>query len=811
MPDNQAFLPSNKYSPLFFATLLHLEIPSSSFAAIEGHSTILSRVVIFFAGILQLISTCHVAAQAEDCHLSFQGTVIDMKTKEALPIAAIWLVGPEKGTTTDEKGRFKIDGLCAGTFTADIHYLGYVEKHIQITLPQQNELFVLMEEDQMLIDEVTVEGEAIAPDKTQSEVSLSEAELARSSGKSLGESLQDLPGVSSLKTGPTISKPIINGLHSNRILILNNGLRQEGQQWGTEHAPEIDPMMATQISVVKGAAAVRYGPEAIGGIVVVEPPALPYQHKHLHGNVRLMGSDNGRMGSASGSLQGGLGKSKTMAWRLQGTGRRAGDFSAPDYSLTNTGLREVDFSGAIGYKKNDWLAEAYYSRFATELGILRSAHIGNLTDLEAAFQSERPLIVEDFSYKINNPRQVISHDLAKTTLAKKGRLGDLKLVYGYQRNLRKEFDVRRGGRGEKPALDMDLLTHSADLIWDQRTWQKLRGQVGSSFIYQENRNVPGTGIKPLIPNYNSATTGIFMIERWMEDRWEVEAGLRFDNRSFQVFTFDENDEVIRPRYQFNNFSGTVGVVLKPADGWKLTSNLGSAWRPPNVSELYSQGLHHGAATIEEGNTELGTEQAFKWINQLLLRKGRWTVDLSAYAQRINNYIYLQPQDEPRLTIRGAFPVYSYVQTDAFMAGADLSLSAQLSSQWQYDLKGSLIRAKDVTKDDFLIFMPSDRMQHSITWNYPFQTKKTFSASASYSAVRRQNRFPEGIDYVDPPAGYQLVGLNIGYGSQLFDNDYEIFLECTNLLNTSYREYLNRFRYYADELGRTITIRFNYKF
>jgi iron complex outermembrane recepter protein len=750
-------------------------------------------------------------AQAQPCNLTLQGTVIDMATKEALPRAAIWLVGPEKGTTTDEKGRFNIKGLCAGTFTADIHYLGYKEKHMTITLPLQNELFVLMEEDDVLIDEVTVQGEAISPDKTQSEVTLSETQLARASGKSLGESLQELPGVSSLKTGPTISKPIINGLHSNRILILNNGLRQEGQQWGTEHAPEIDPMMATQISVVKGAAAVRYGPEAIGGIVVVEPPALPYEHKHLHGNVRLMAADNGRMGSASTTFQGGLGKAESVAWRLQATGRRAGDFKAPDYMLTNTGLKEADFSGAVGYKKNDWLAEAYYSKFTTELGILRSAHIGNLTDLQAAFESDRPLIIEDFSYKIDNPRQEISHDLAKATFGKKGRLGDIRLVYGYQRNIRKEFDIRRGGRGETPALHMDLLTHSTDLVWEQRTWQKLRGQIGGSFIYQENRNVPGTGIKPLIPNYNSATSGVFAIERWMEDRWEVEAGLRFDNRSFQVFTFDENDEVIRPKYHFNNFSGSVGLVLKPAEGWKVTSNLGTAWRPPNVSELYSQGLHHGAATIEEGNTELDTEQALKWVNQLLVRKGIWSAEVSVYAQKINNYIYLQPQPEPRLTIRGAFPVYSYVQTDAFMAGTDVSLSAQLSKQWQYNLKGSLIRAKDVSNDDFLIFMPGDRIQNSVTWNYPFQSKKTFFVSASHSVVRRQNRYPSGIDYVDPPKGYQLFGLNVGYGSQLFGNDYEIYLEGTNLLDTSYREYLNRFRYYADELGRTITIRFNYKF
>ena len=751
------------------------------------------------------------AGQDGGCTHRFEGVVIDQQTKEALPVAAIWLVGPERGTTSDEKGRFAIDGLCPGTYIADIHYLGYLEKHVPITIPMQKELYVLMEQDEQLIGEVTVEGEAIKPDKTQSEIGLTEKELSQVTGKSLGESLQDLPGVSSLKTGPTISKPIINGLHSNRILILNNGLRQEGQQWGTEHAPEIDPMMANQISVIKGAAAVRYGPEAIGGIVVVEPPALPYHDRHLHGNVRLMAADNGRMGSASTSLQGGVKGLEAFAWRLQTTGRRAGDFSAPDYMLTNTGLRELSFSGAVGYKKNDWLAEIYYSRFTTGLGILRSAHIGNLTDLRAAFGSERPLFIEDFSYTISNPRQEVSHDLAKLTLGRKGRLGELKLIYGYQLNVRKEFDVRRGGRDERPALDMDLDTHSADLVWQQKTWKKLRGQVGGSLIYQENRNIPGTGVEPLIPNYNSVTTGIFAIERWMESRWELEAGLRYDNRSFQVFTFDENNEIIRPKYNFNNLSGTVGVVLKPSSAWKLTSNIGTGWRPPNVNELYSQGLHHGAATIEEGNTSLVTEQALKWINQAQLTKRRWSLDVSVYAQRIDNYIYLEPKPEPRLTIRGAFPVYSYVQTDVFMAGVDATASVKLSEQWTVGVKGSGLRARDVSNDNFLIFMPSDRLQNSVTWSYPFQSKKTLFVTASHSVVRRQNRFPEGIDFVDPPEGYQLIGLDMGYSSRLFSNDYDLYLEVNNVLNTSYREYLNRFRYYADELGRTISLRFNYKF
>jgi len=750
-------------------------------------------------------------AQSTECSYVLEGIVIDKKTKEVLPVAAVWLVGPEKGTVTNEKGRFVISNLCPGTYIADIHYLGYEENHISVTIPLQKPLVVLMEEDQLLIDEVVVEGQIIEPEKTQSETSLSERELAKLSGKSLGESLQSMAGVTVLKTGPTISKPIINGLHSNRIVILNNGLRQEGQQWGTEHAPEIDPLVAQQITVVKGATAVRYGPEAIGGTVIVEPPPLPYDHEHVHGNLKLMGSDNGRMGAASGTLEGGLGDKNNWAWRVQGTGRRAGDFRAPNYQLTNTGLKEVNFSGALGYKSSDWVSELYFSRFTTELGILRSAHIGNLTDLLAAFERETPLFVEDFSYTINNPKQRVSHDLLKYTLGRQTSIGAFSLVYGFQQNLRKEFDVRRGGRGNTPALDMALVTHSADAVWEQKTWKKLRGQVGTTLIYQENRNVPGTGIQPLIPNYNSTTVSSFAIERWMEETWEVEAGLRFDHRNFQVFTFNEQNDIIRPWYKFNNMSATIGTILKPNASVKISSNLGTAWRPPNVSELYSQGLHHGAATIEEGDTSLSVETAFKWIGQLQVTKKKWSADISLFAQQINNYIYLEPQPEPRLTIRGAFPVYQYVQTDVAMVGIDAAFTVALSKTLDYAAKGSMIRARDIKEDDYLIFMPGDRFLQSVTWSYPFRSKRTFFSTLSHNAVRTQNRFPADVDFINPPKGYQLVGLDIGYGAQLFHNDYEVMLEVTNMLNTSYREYLNRFRYFADEPGRTISIRVNYKF
>jgi hypothetical protein len=143
------------------------------------------------------------------------------------------------------------------------------------------------------LEEVEITTPRKSTPGTGTSATLTSKDLEQTRGRTLAEALTNIAGVSTLQTGATIAKPVIQGLHSTRILILNNGIRQEGQQWGMEHAPEIDPFVASRITVIKGAEGVRYGPEAIGGVVLVEPAALS-KIPDITGELYLTVATNGR-------------------------------------------------------------------------------------------------------------------------------------------------------------------------------------------------------------------------------------------------------------------------------------------------------------------------------------------------------------------------------------------------------------------------------------------------------------------------------------------------------------------------------------
>ncbi|MFK7904711.1 MAG: TonB-dependent receptor plug domain-containing protein, partial [Chitinophagales bacterium] len=419
-------------------------------------------------------------AQNPDCHHTLSGAVIDEHDQQPLPFATIYIEELQKGVVSDSLGSYQIEGICKGTYTVTASHIGCepVTKKLHI---QENTLqnFVT-EHHEEILETIKVTGKKDQLAATMTKNSIKAKELEQMKGKSLGEALMKIAGVNSLQTGPTVSKPIIHGLHSNRILMLNNGVRQEGQQWGAEHAPEIDPFIAEKLTVIKGAASVQYGAGAIGGVVLVEPAPLPITGG-LRGKVNLVGMSNGRQGIASAQLEGRLSKQGGLAWRLQGTLKKTGDFHTPNYSLTNTAMHEKNASAALGFKKYRYGIELFYSYFNTELGILRGSHIGNLPDLEAALEREIPLFTEDFNYDILNPKQQVSHHLAKMNAYwRSEKWGKLQLQYAFQFDNRKEFDIRRGNRSEIPSLDLDLQSQQLELNLEHKEWGQLKGRMGFS-------------------------------------------------------------------------------------------------------------------------------------------------------------------------------------------------------------------------------------------------------------------------------------------------------------------------------------------
>ena len=783
----------------------------------------------------------HISGVAQNqCNSQFSGRILD-ENGEPLIGAAIVLDPSGKGMVTNTEGAFQLRELCPGLYHVTVQFLGYKEQVFEIVLNGRITKTIILIPTVETLREVVVQEEIPHLENAQNYSVLSGKKLAETAGKTLGESLKEISGVNSMQTGPGIFKPIIHGVHSQRVLILNHGIRQEGQQWGAEHAPEIDPFIASNIVVVKDASSIKYGTDALGGVIVVNPAPLP-ENAGLGGTLDMIAQSNGRAGTVSGMLEGGIKKHAGWGWRLQGTGRRTGDFHAPDYSLTNTGVKELNFSAATGYHKGDNGFEVFFSHFNTSLGILKGTSISNLNDLLAAMEREPPQSTGEFSYRIEEPRQEVSHNLVKLNGHIGTARGAWRMQYGFQNNNRKEFDIRRGDLSRIPSIDLKLNTHTVEMEWESLSQKANTFHVGVTGMYQDNKNIFGTQRIPFIPNYVNFSGGLFGVAKLVRDNWAYDVGARYDYRYYSVKGFDFKNSRFEDQLSFQNVSVTLGAGHKLDSKQTLSFNLSSSWRPPHVAELYSVGTHQSAAAIEFGlllndttnvvrrieDVSFKIERAVKGVTGYRFSNDRLQLDMSGYANYVFNYIYLKPGGITQ-NIRGTFPFFRYTQTDALFLGMDISVAWRLHRQWQVNPKVSLIRASDERNNDLLVFIPSNKYEVAFRFEEPDRyALKTFFVEAKLKYVAFQGRAPrvitprqiteagmQGIDlfenntanfdFAEAPKAYALVNVSTGFSLNREKLRYDFRLSAENLFNTSYREYTNRFRYYADDLGRNIVL------
>lgn len=772
------------------------------------------RLLIVMAASLMLVHDLY--SQQDSCRYSVSGKVISLEHKDALCFTEVMIKETGAGISADLDGVYTINGLCPGEYTIVCRHLGYktIEKQVSIRNKHVH-LSFFMESSVTHLEEAEVEAHVDRKMEVLSFTTLNEHDLDRSKGLNLGEMLKKVPGVTALNTGNSISKPMIHGLTGKRVLIMNNGVRLEGQQWGSEHGPEIDPFIAKRITVIKGAGGVRYGSDAIGGVILVDPPPLTAP-VGIRGEVNMVGQLNGYSGTVSGMLEGCFQKTSPLTWRVQGTYKRGGDLRSPRYYLSNTGVEEFNFSAGLGYIKAKYGFEVYYSIFNTNIAILDASHIGNVTDLEYAIAQDKPTVIRPFSYQINNPKQYIRHQMIKGNgYVRTGKNGKLEFTIAYQDNNRNEYDKHKPYTSNdslqalnKPALQFILQTINADIGWNHSIGRKVKGIVGASGLYQTNR---WFGLY-LIPSFRNATAGMYWIERYqVSEKAELEAGVRFDYNFLQVYKYVNNVLTV-PVYNFYNVSANAGGVFHLHNYVHLRVNYGTTWRPPNVSELYSDGVHHGAATFEIGDPGLKPERAHNFNLTFNLNTPRIRAEVTAFYYYMQDFIYLQPVQPPTLTIRGAFPTFRYQQSDVDMKGFDADISVNLTKRLELEYKMSMLWAWNYSTNDWLVLMPPNQYSGALTYHF----KDGKQLSGTYVSVNalymdKQWRAPAGQDYLPPPAAYFLLGAEAGTSIRIGSQQLDISIAVTNMLDTPYRNYLNRFRYYADEMGRNVILRLKWPF
>ncbi len=325
---------------------------------------------------------------AQSCLFQLTGHITDEDTGEPLAGATVRLLALNRQVLTDTAGDFRFDSLCTGRYTLEVTHISCGTVQQKIRLERDRHADLVMPHARSTLSAVIVEAQKGTPN-TGFKKELSGRALEQAKGLSISEALAKINGVTLLQTGSTIAKPIVHGLHGNRLLTINNGVRQEGQQWGNEHAPEIDAFIADKLTIIKGVDDLRYGSDAIGGVILVQPRPLQYKPGYA-AELNAGYFTNNRQYVASGVWEQQFQQLPAFAYRIQGTFKKGANATTPHYRLNNTGSEEYNFSATAGWRQQHFNTELFYSQFNTKVGIFQGSHIGNLSDLQQAIGGRSP-------------------------------------------------------------------------------------------------------------------------------------------------------------------------------------------------------------------------------------------------------------------------------------------------------------------------------------------------------------------------------------------------------------------------------------
>ena len=508
-------------------------------------------------------------------------------------------------------------------------------------------------------------------------------------------------------------------------------------------------------------------------------------------------------------------------YRVGGKFYKSGDYRTAAYNVSNTGSRLLDLKAAWAWQWNDkWQWKQHLGLYDTEIGVFSGSHLGTTENLLQRFKQGRPTPEEigPFSYTISAPRQRIIHTISNTQVGydfDADNHFDVRLVY--QQDYRREYEIRKADLSNLPTFAFKLSTLNLHADWQHRL-SAIQGmmETGADFNFIRNVSDAGTKAIPIIPNYVSRTTALYsLLHGRINNKLRMEAGMRTDYQYLSAAGYNNLGQFYGGTQHYFSISGTLGgaYILSPHS--TLRTNLGLAWRAPEMNELYSKGVHHGDAVYQIGDADLHTEKAIKWTAGYHLKTQTVDVHANAFVHYIHDYIY----DIPRYTvdgsgqripeifelISGAYPIYYYVQSNGLFAGGDLAVELTLGKHLTYEVSGEWMRARNLSLHTYFPNIPSDRYRQKVTFHTflgPWQIK----ADANHQYVTKQTRFDPDIDLLpDTPPAYHLLGGNLSVTRTWGNITWCTYTQISNALNTLYKDYTNRLRYYTHDRGRSITL------
>jgi iron complex outermembrane receptor protein len=501
-----------------------------------------------------------------------------------------------------------------------------------------------------------------------------------------------------------------------------------------------------------------------------------------------------------------------------------GNLRAPDYWLGNTGQQEFNLNAIAFWSKKAWTHEIIASTFNQKMAVLRAGHVGSLSDVDLAIASDTPRNNPNFfTYRIDRPYQAVQHNTLKyKAIWRISDLWRLSLQHYVQYNHRQEFDVVRktGAAAEKPQVTFTLLHNTSDIMLEHFPIRHWQGGVGAQVVHAFNQ----VGRGGFIPDYQSFGGSLWWHERWRRhpSPWEFEFGIRADYRQTAAQTSGSLQN-LDTSVHFATASANVGWIYHINPNLRLAFNSGLVMRPPHVNELFAKGVDFLLANYRRGQPDMVNEKA--WNNTLTLtyQRKNTLLTLSVFRNTIYDFIYLNPTGQKVLTIRGSFPEYAHTQTQrAVLQGFEGQFEFPVIRQLLLETNASILRAFRLTTENpsqpgahaWLPLMPADRFQYGLRWHLkaagmPAENagnKQNLTLRVFASTTLRQSRLPlEGL-LKPAPAGFTTLNADATCFLPFGKKQLELGLLMRNIGNVRYREYLNFFRFYADEPGFNLGVR-----
>jgi iron complex outermembrane recepter protein len=773
------------------------------------------KYILFIIG---LFFFANISAQSK---LSLSGKITDAKSGEPLAGASVYFPDLRVGAMSDDKGIYKIQNIPQGKYLLEISYLGYSSVVETVDLIGDVQKDFSLTSSYIENQAVTVMGvsSATSVKRTPIPVNIVKREdLFRNASTNLIDNLAKTPGVSQVSTGPAISKPFIRGLGYNRVIVVNDGIKQEGQQWGDEHGIEIDELNVNRVEILKGPASLTYGSDALAGVVNIIS-ILPAPEGKIKGNILGGYQSNNRQRNFHADIGG---NKNGFIWGLYGSYKAAADYKNKfDGYVFNSKFNEKNFGGYVGLNKNWGFSHLYVSKFDQHLGLVE----GERDDVTGQFLKlindngvESQEIATDKDFKSADPyigRQRIQHFKIATENSFNIKKDRLTLTVGYQRNQRQEFGNILDP--EEKALYFDLNTVNYNVQYHLAEKKNWRTTIGVNGMQQTNKN---KGVEVLIPEYSLFDIGGFVYTQKRIDKVTLSGGVRFDNRSLDSKELIEGSDLKFGGFKksFSNISGSAGLTYEASGMITFKFNVARGFRAPTVAELASNGAHEGTNRFEYGEQDLKSETSLQTDAGIEIASEHVSFNASIFYNPIKNFIYYRKLQAvgggDSLIIDGSetFFAFRFNQDNAKLYGVEFNLDIHphpldwlhIENTFSY-VRGMLSVEQDGSKN--LPFIPAAKLINEIKVDF---AKKGKAFKNGFIRVQLDNTFAEnkpftGFNTETATPGYSLVNAAIGGDVMCKAKTlFSLFVGANNIADVAYQNHLSRLKYAPENLvtGRT---------